>query len=70
MNRRANYRPNYKPLEDRAFIAKTKPTAMHRHNAPGSKLIRRFFKNMTGIRGTFEEAMEWWKNYNPQPEKE
>ncbi len=69
MNLRANYQPNVKKAEDRKSLAKTRLTALHKHNKAGSKMIRKCFKNKTGVRGSYEEALAWYQNYNPVPKK-
>lgn len=64
---RANRPPH--PGSDILNRAMTRPFALHDHNPPGSKLLRRFYKakhdrySRTGARAdTYLRARNWYRN--------
>ena len=56
----ANKRP-LRAYGDWLFVKSTKHGAGHIRNPAGSKFLRRAYKSALGERGTYEEALDWFK---------
>jgi hypothetical protein len=65
-----NKRANYSPVpNEKGRIAKTMPYALHISNPPGSKLIRKFYRNRNEVKRGFLPSLEWYRKYDPAEEK-
>jgi len=56
------------PMSDRRQKAKTRPHAIHRHNPPGTKMLRRFYRAKHGVKAnSLKKLLTWWDTFNPTP---
>ena len=56
---RANRPPH--PGSDILNRAATRPLALHEHNPPGAKLLRRFYKAKHGVKSGYLRARAWYR---------